>query len=447
MLNRFLFGLLLSALLGGCAGTSMRDAHLPIVFVHGNGDTAALWYPTVWRYESNGWPRDRLFAVDLPYPLARSEDDKPQEGRSSAAENMHNLALEVERVRRLTGADKVILVANSRGANVTRDYIRNGGGANTVSRAILGGGTNHGVWSGDYLPGSEFNGKSPFQTALNSPQGAPGLEVTPGVPFMTLRSDTNDKYAQPDGRWIGQPKMATNVGYDGPALRGAENVVLPGLDHREVAYHPIAFVNAYRFITGQLPARSDAASEENVVLDGRITGFLRADPTNLPLAGASIEIYETSSQTGERLGAAVHTKTVGADGQWGPFKAKPDVQYEFVVGAEGFAIAHYYRAPFPRSSSLIHFRPARIADADKDALSVITMTRPRGYFGVGRDTMSFDGQTPPGLSPGVAGAAASKLKLNEPAMRAVVAVFNNQRVVARSWPLKENRVVFAEFHD
>ena len=447
MLNRFPVGLLLSALLAGCAGTSLRDAHPPIVFVHGNGDTAALWYPTLWRYESNGWPRNRLFAVDLPYPLARSEDDKPQEGRSSSAENMRNLALEVERVRRLTGADKVILVANSRGANVTRDYIRNGGGAKTVSRAILGGGTNHGVWSGDYLPGSEFNGKSPFQIALNSTQGAEGMEVTPGVAFMTLRSDTNDKYAQPDGRWIGQPKMATNIGYDGPALRGAENVVLPGLDHREVAYHPIAFVNAYRFITGQSPARSEIAPEANVVLDGRITGFLRADPTNLPLAGASIEIYETSSQTGERLGAAVHAKTVGADGQWGPFKAKPDVQYEFVVGAEGFAIAHYYRAPFPRSSSLIHFRPARIADADKDALSVITMTRPRGYFGVERDTMSLDGKTPPGLSPGVAGVAASRLKLSEPAGRAVVAVFNNQRIVARSWPLKENRIVFAEFHD
>ena len=38
-------------------------------------------------------------------------------------------------------------------------------------------------------------------------------------------------------------------------------------------------------------------------------------------------------------------------------------------------------------------------------------------------------------------------ELNELGVRAVVAVFNNQRVVARSWPLKENRVVFAEFHD
>jgi len=105
--------------------------------------------------------------------------------RSSAAENMRNLAAEVERVRKMTGAEKIVLVGNSRGANVIRDYIRNGGGAATVSRAVIGGGVNHGVWAGDYLPGSEFNGKGPFMTALNSPQGPEGLEVTPGVAFMT----------------------------------------------------------------------------------------------------------------------------------------------------------------------------------------------------------------------------------------------------------------------
>jgi len=446
-ISRRLFLALLLSMLAGCAGMGSRDAHPPIVFVHGNGDTAALWYPTVWRYESNGWPRERLFAVDLPYPLARTDDLKPEAGRSSAAENMRNLAAEVERVRKLTGADKVVLVGNSRGGNVIRDYIRNGGGAAKVSRAVIGGGVNHGVWSGDYLPGSEFNGKSPFMTALNSPQGPEGLETTPGVAFMTLRSDSNDKFTQPDGRWIGQPKMATNATHEGPALKGAENVVLPGLDHREVTYHPIAFAHSYRFITGQFPARTDPAVEANVVLDGRITGFLGASQTNLPLLGASIEVYETSAQTGERLGAAAHAKTVAADGQWGPFNAKPGVQYEFVLRAEGFALTHIYRTPFPRSSNLIHFRPARVADADKDAVSVVTMTRPRGYFGAGRDTMSLDGKAPPGIPPGVPGLATSKLKLNEPGARSVAAVFNKERIVVRSWPLAENRLVFAEFQD
>ena len=143
----------------------------------------------------------------------------------------------------------------------------------------------------------------------------------------------------------------------------------------------------------------------------------------------------------------MHAKTVGDDGQRGPFNAKPNISYEFVVSAEGFAVAHLYRPAFPRSSSLIHLRPARVAEADKDAGSVISMTRPRGYFGVGRDNMSLDGVSPPsGLSAGVAGVASAKLKLNETAVRSVTATFNNERIVVRSWPLKENHVVFAEFH-
>ncbi len=434
------------ALLAACSTPSLREEPPPIVFVHGNGDTAALWQTTIWRFESNGWPRERLFAVDLPYPLARSDDTKPQDGRTSALENRQNLGAEIERVRRLTGAEKVILMGNSRGGYAIRDYVRSGG-ARYVSRVILGGTPNHGVWATpSFGPNSEFNGTGPFLRALNAPQGPGGLEVTPGVAFLTLRSDNNDKYAQPDGRWIGQPKLRTNVGFDGPELKGAENVVLSGVDHRETAYSPQAFAAAYRFITGKPPQQERIVPEDRILLDGRITGFLGNDPTNLPLAGASLEIYETSQETGERLGAAVYSKAVGQDGQWGPFAARPGVQYEFVIRAPGYAITHIYRSPFPRSSSVIHLRPARIADADRDAKSVVTMTRPRGYFGLQRDHMSFDGKPVPGLQPGVPGVSSAKLKLQEDAPRAVAAVFNEERIVMRSWPLAENHLAFAEFH-
>jgi len=64
------------ALLAACAAPAGRDDTPPIVFVHGNGDTAALWMATIWRFESNGWPRDRLHAIDMPYPLARDDDAK-----------------------------------------------------------------------------------------------------------------------------------------------------------------------------------------------------------------------------------------------------------------------------------------------------------------------------------------------------------------------------------
>ena len=73
--------------LSACASLApTNEERPPVVFVHGNGDSAAMWLTTVWRFESNGWPRERLVALDMPYPLARDADDKPQAGRSSADE-------------------------------------------------------------------------------------------------------------------------------------------------------------------------------------------------------------------------------------------------------------------------------------------------------------------------------------------------------------------------
>ena len=46
----------------------------PILFVHGSGDSAALWMPTIWRFESNFYARARLFALDMRLPTARRVD-------------------------------------------------------------------------------------------------------------------------------------------------------------------------------------------------------------------------------------------------------------------------------------------------------------------------------------------------------------------------------------
>lgn len=449
-----------AALLAGCGlfrGGAPRaaDPTPPIVFVHGNGDTAALWLTTFWRFESNGWPRARLHAIDLPYPLARDDDSKPQDGRSSTAQHMQFLSAEVDKVLKATGAAQVVLIGNSRGGNAIRNYIANGGGAKKVSHAILGGTPNHGVWNDPKrLPGNEFNGAGPFLTGLNTPKGAEGLEVTPGVRWMTIRSDNNDKFAQPDGVWIGTKGTPTNVSFEGPALKGADNVVIPGIDHRETSFGPQAFTAAFRFITGRTPATATITPESAVVLNGKVSGLgLDNDPTkgsfatNLPLAGATVEVHATDPATGERRGAAVHRKTVGADGLWGPFNASPGTPYEFVVSARGYATTHIYRAPFPRSSNIVNLRAERIADADRDAKAVVTLTRPRGYFGVPRDQIGLDGKMPPGgIPPGVAGVSTAKLKLLDSATRTVAGEFNGERIVGRAWPAADNHVVFLELH-
>src|ERR1700731_4049895 len=185
-------GLLMACAVMAAGETRAQERMLPIVFVHGNGATPGLWITPMWRFEANGWPRDLLPAVDLRYPQARGVDEKPEAGRSSTADVMHQLADEVAAVQKRTGAEKVILIGQSRGGNTVRNYLKNGGGAEHVAMAILCGAVNHGVIVSDkYLIGSEFNGASPFMRDLN---GTPD-ELVPGVRFMTIRSDSNDKFA------------------------------------------------------------------------------------------------------------------------------------------------------------------------------------------------------------------------------------------------------------
>ena len=117
MFHRRAFLGLAASVLAGCAGTVALQERAPIVFVHGNGGSAAEWQTTFWRFESNGWPRERLHAIDLPYPLARDDDAKEQPGRTSTAEHMAFLAAEVKKVLARTGAKKVALVGSSRGGN------------------------------------------------------------------------------------------------------------------------------------------------------------------------------------------------------------------------------------------------------------------------------------------------------------------------------------------
>jgi len=439
--------------LTACATRPSMTETPPIVFVHGNGDTAGLWQTTIWRFESNGWPRERLHAIDLPYPLARDDDARPQAGRSSTAEHMAFLKAGVEKVLHTTGADKVVLVANSRGGYAVRNYIQNGGGDRTVSHAVLGGVPNHGVWH--EMPGmgsgSEFAGAGPFLRALNAPKNAAGDEVTGPVKWLTIRSDANDKYAQPDGLWLGRRGVPTGVTHAGPELKGATNVVIPRVDHRETAFSPAAFEAAYRFITGRAPRTLEIVPEDRIVLGGKVSGLgvASGDPAsgnfqnNLPLAGARLEVFATDPGTGERRGAAAWVQAVTDTGRWGPFRARPGVPYEFVITAPGYATTHIYRSPFPRSSEVIHMRPQRIAEADRGAPALVILDRPRGYFDPTRDRMSFDGQSPPpGALPG-AGVSSSRIRPSGPP-RTVVGEFNGERIVGRNWPLAEGHVAVLE---
>ena len=415
----------------------------PVVFVHGNGDSSALWITDLWRFEANGYKRNQLFAIDFPYPNARSDDSKPQAFRSSSEDQMRELATFVTQVLKATRRRKVALVGSSRGGNAIRSFLKNGGGAELVSHAVLCGTPNKGiVISETLLPGSEFNGAFPFLKGLNA--GADDL--IPGVELMAIRSDKNDKYSQPDGRFIGAPGKPTGVSYDASELRGARNVILDGLDHREVAFHKLAFAAMYEHIAGKPPGTMFIAQESRPVLNGKVTGITDGAYTNIPAAGAEVEIFEVDSRTGDRRSAVpVHRKTAGGDGVWGPFTGQADTYYEFVLYMQGQPTTHTYRSPFLRSSDVVHLRPQPFAKADEGAGAVTVMSRPRGYFGVGRDKFTLDGKVPPGINDGVPGTSTGRLTFEALPPRTVVAVFNNETVPTRTWPAKDGHIVVAEF--
>ena len=142
----------------------------------------------------------------------------------------------------------------------------------------------------------------------------------------------------------------------------------------------------------------------------------------------------------------MHAKTTGADGLWGPFNARPDAWYEFVIAVPGQAITHIYRSPFPRSSDIVHLRPLSLAKGDAAAGSVVMINRPRGYFGHGRDTFLLDGKVPPGINQGVPGTSSGKLLLPPAPLRPVPARFNDESITLQNWPAKDNHISIAEFH-
>jgi len=427
------------------AQTALADSKAadipPILFVHGNGDYAALWMTTLWRMESNGVPQERMFALNFTDPLARADDKVALLNRSSTEDQRRELATAVAELKKRTGASRVALVGSSRGGNSIRNLIKNGGAAD-ISHAVLCGTPNHGVYDSDDNLGFEFNGRGPFLRSLNEGDS----EVTAGVAFLTLRSDGLDKFAQADGRFVGKPGTPTGITTDGPALKGATNLVLGALDHRETAFHPRAFREIFKFIAGREPDRVAISPETQVRLSGIVTATPGGVPTNRPVQNATVEVYRVAPDSGERMGEVIHKSLTGADGRWGPAVVEPNWSLEIVLASVDQPTTHIYRSPFPRSSDVVHLRAARpLGPTDAGAGAVVILSRPRGYFGLPRDVLLFDGKEPGDVKSGVPTDAVTTLRLPAAEVgRPVVGLFNEERIVARTWPTAENRIAVAE---
>lgn len=421
------------------AGTGAQNAL--ILFVHGSSDCAANWMTQLWRFESNGFSRERMVALNMLDPQARADDATPQPGRSSSAEQRDQLAAALKNALAETGAGQAIVVAHGRGGLTARNLLSDQATALLASRLILCGAPNHGLFDSDQAQGSEFNARGPFLRRLNAGRS----EAPPGVATLSLISDGYDCFAQRDAGAAGKPG-APGPGPEGPALSGALNVVLGPLDHRELAYSPRAFREMARFVLGRDPDRITILPEAQPTLEGIVTGSPKGAPTNRALPDATVEIYRVDVQTGVRLGDPILQKITGEDGRWGPVTVRPDWPLEFVLTAPGHPATHIYRAPFPRSTRVLNLRPARPLDkADHAAAAVVTMTRPRGYFGLPRDVVSLGGREPDDIARGLPSETTTTLRLGAGDMdKPVVGLFNEERIAARAWPASEERITVIE---
>ncbi len=436
---QFRLPVLASMLLALFTPFSVRaDEPLPVVFVHGDSDTAGHWMTQIWRFESNGYPADHLFAVDIPHPSARSDNDVPEENRSSAGEAARAVSAMVDHALARTGAKKVVLVANSRGCQTARNYVRNHGGLGKVSKMVLTGCVHNGVFvAPGVAEGSEYNGAGHFLKSLNE---APLIPA--GVDVTTIRSDRFDLYAQPDGRFIGSPGKPTGVSYDAPALKGADNRVIDGLDHRETGFAPASFAVMYKAIAGTDPATTDILPEKTVTLSGKLSGFENGAPTNMPLAGAGLAVYKTDASTGARLGDPVLTQVIGADGAWGPLTGTAEQTYEFVIKAEGRPLTRIYRSAFPRSSQLVNLRVYPPPSLEPRQVFIM---RPRGYFGPD-DKTDVNGAPFPGIpADPVPHVWKSSVNVNATGAETVRATFGTETIAAMSfYPDEGPSVVWIE---
>lgn len=278
------------------AASSCKTDLPPIVMAHGLLGSGDTYANQVMRFGSNGFCQDRMFAFDW-------------NSLDTTVNTSIQLDAFIDEVLQKTGASKVVLMGHSAGGRVGYDYLADAGRAAKVS---------HYVHIGSF--------------ANSAPAGPGG-----SVPTLNIYSP-NDEVV------------------NGADIPGATNVSIPGKDHYEVATCAEAFDAMYRFIrNGEAPATTQIAADNNISISGRALSLGENNPTS----GASIKIYETDPNTGNRKTTdPAHSLTADAKGYWGPVAAEPGKTYEFEVTSTRSSdrVIHYYREPFVRSNPLVYLR-------------------------------------------------------------------------------------------
>ncbi|MEQ9495314.1 MAG: hypothetical protein RIT81_00615 [Deltaproteobacteria bacterium] len=175
----------------------------PVLFVHGINGSSAEFDVMRMRLVDDGWPANRLFALDFEDPRWGCNVD-----------NAQAIADEVAQILQTTGATRIDLVAHSMGTLSSRHFIKELGGTAHVNTYVTLGGLHHGnrlaclnpldvcVWQ-ELCPNNEL------LTNLNADPATPG-----DLAWVSI-------FSTDDG----------TVPVSSSTLDGAENVEVSGVPH------------------------------------------------------------------------------------------------------------------------------------------------------------------------------------------------------------------------
>lgn len=140
----------------------------------------------------------------------------------------------------------------------------------------------------------------------------------------------------------------------GEDINGVENKAIPNKDHYEIATCKESFEVMYQFFNPDLKLSTETSN-----LSKNISGKALTLGENKAEVNANISIYAMNPETGERTTKnPIYQFTTNKHGSWGPFLAKENVFYEFVVKPENSEkrTVHYYREPFNSENNLVYLR-------------------------------------------------------------------------------------------
>lgn len=304
----------------------------PIVFIHGQSGSGAQFQSQALRFASNGYPQSFIRVVEYNSNIPGTPPDLFARIDAAIAE-----------LQALSGRPQVELVGHSRGTGLSRTYLSTPARAARVAHYV-------------------------------NADGGGGTALPGGVPTLAL---------------FGGGARAVQ-----PVFAGATNVTLPLQAHIQTVTSQEAFVEMFRFFTGRAPMSAQIVPQAGPFpVSGRAVLF----PENTG-AGADtmVMVFEIDRATGLRVTNAsgssvpVAILRVNANGDFGPFQASPNVQYELMLVRPGDTRPHrFFFEPFLRSDNLVRLNTSlpgagldgMLAPFRSAAASALVITRNKEFSG------------------------------------------------------------------